>query len=217
MMPTARAVGPASRSGGQARETAADPTGRGAQDPSERRAPRAALHAFAWTAVFTVWHGYWALGGDFGFGDQQSAFPDAGWLFTVPVVAMFAAGLVIPLALARRVGPRRLLVWLMWAGAAVLVARGLVGLTDDVLRFSGLVETGLSGLSDEQVLGTADPSAYTIWSVFGLDAFFVAGGLLFGRAALCNSERRPRLPDWLIRVQAGRRARPETRRRVARG
>ncbi len=185
-MPAARAVRPGSRSGGQARETAADPTGRGSQAPSQRRAPRTALHAFAWTAVFTVWHGYWAVGGDFGFGDQQSAFPDAGWLFTVPVVAMFAAGLVIPLALARGVGPRRLLVWLMWAGAAVLVARGLVGLTDDVLRFTGLVETGLSGLSDEQVLGTADPSAYTIWSVFGLDAFFVAGGVLFGRAALAE-------------------------------
>ena len=71
----------------------------------------------------------------------------------------------------------------MWAGAAVLAARGVVGLVDDGLRFSGVLETGLSGLSDQEVLGTADPSAYTIWSTIGLDAFFVAGGLLFARAA----------------------------------
>ena len=71
----------------------------------------------------------------------------------------------------------------MWAGAAVLTARGIIGVVDDALRFTGLVETGLSGLSDEQVLGTAHPSAYTIWSTIGIDAFFAAGGLLFGRAA----------------------------------
>jgi len=174
--------------------TAADPSSGSSQDQSHRRAAHAALYAFLWTAVFTLWHGYWALGGDFGFGDQQSAFPDAGLLFTVSVVAMFAAGLVIPLALARQVGPRRLLVWLMWAGAAVLAARGLAGLIDDLLRFTGLVETGLSGLSDEQVLGMAEPSAYTVWSTVGLDAFFAAGALLFGWAALSNSERRRTAP-----------------------
>ena len=68
-----------------------------------------ALHAFAWTAVFIVWHGYWALGGDFGFGDQQSAFPDTTSSlrlgFSVAVGGMFAAGLAVPLAFARGVGP----------------------------------------------------------------------------------------------------------------
>ncbi len=154
----------------------------------DRHTRHAALLAFAWTALFIVWHGYWALGGDFGFGDEQSGFPDTtssvgGWLFMVAVVGMFAAGLAIPLAVVRGVGPRRVVVVLLWAGAAVLAARGLTGFVDDGLRFSGLVETGLSGLSDEQVLGTADPSAYTIWSTIGLDGFFVAGGLLFARAA----------------------------------
>ena len=149
---------------------------------------RAAMHAFAWTAVFVVWHGYWALGGDFGFGDQQSGFPDttsslAGWVFSTAVAGMFVAGLAVPLALMRGAGPRRLLVGLMWAGAAVLAARGIVGLVDDVLRFTGLQETGLSGLSNQEVLGTARPPAYTIWSTIGIDAFFAAGGLLFARAA----------------------------------
>jgi hypothetical protein len=144
---------------------------------------RFALHAFAWTAVFIAWHGYWALGGDFGFGDQEAEIPDTAWLFTSVVAAMFAAGLAVPLAVMRGVGPRRLLVWLLWAGAAVLAVRGVSGLVDDVLRFSGLVETGITGLSDEQVLGSAHPSAYTIWSTVALDSFFLAGGLLFGRTA----------------------------------
>ena len=153
---------------------------------------RFALHAFAWTALFIVWHGYWALGGDFGFGDQESGYPDAGPLFTAVVVAMFAAGLAVPLAVMRGAAPRRLLVWLLWAGAAVLTARGLSGLVDDVLRFGGLVETGITGLTDKEVLGTADPSPYTIWSTVGLDSFFVAGGLLFGRAADRAGRRRAR-------------------------
>jgi hypothetical protein len=149
---------------------------------------RLALQAFWWTAVFIAWHAYWALGGDFGFGDQESAIPlatasIADWLFTIGVGGMFLAGLAVPLAVARAVGPRRLLVGLMGAGAAVLAARGIAGLADDALRFSGLAETGLSGLSDEQVLGTAHPSAYTIWSTVGIDLFFALGALLFGRAA----------------------------------
>jgi hypothetical protein len=173
---------------------------------SDGRSRRTALHAFAWTAVFVVWHGYWALGGDFGFGDQQAGFPDttsslAGWVFTIAVVGMFAAGLAVPLALARGAGRRRLLVGLMWAGAAVLAARGIVGLLDDALRFTGLHETGLSGLSDREVLGTAHPSAYTMWSTVGIDAFFAAGGLLFARAARLATAS-----------DARRRTRPFTRR-----
>ena len=142
-----------------------------------------ARHALAWTAVFIMWHGYWAMGGDFGFGDQEAEMPDAGSLFTVVVAAMFAAGIAVPFAVIRGFGPRRLLGWLLWAGAAVLAARGLGGLADDALRFTGLSATGLTGLTDEQVLGSAAPSAYTIWSTVGIDSFFLAGGLLFGRAA----------------------------------
>ena len=74
---------------------------------------RAALYAFAWTAAFIAWHAYWALGGDFGFGDRESAFPAtstvADWTFMIAVAGMFAAGLAVPLAIARGAGPRRLL------------------------------------------------------------------------------------------------------------
>jgi hypothetical protein len=149
----------------------------------DRMTTTTARHALAWTAVFIVWHGYWALGGDFGFGDREAEFPDAGLLFTIVVTAMFAAGIAVPLAVMRGAGPRRLLAGLLWAGAAVLAARGLSGLVDDALRISGLAETGITGLTDEEVLGSADPSAYTIWSTVAIDSFFLAGGLLFGRAA----------------------------------
>jgi uncharacterized protein DUF3995 len=158
------------------------------------------MHAFWWTAVFILWHGYWALGGDFGFGDAEAAIPDttstvAGWTFTIAVVGMFVAGLAVPLAIARGLGPRRLLVALMWAGAAVLTVRGAIGLVDDVLRVTGLAETGLTGLTDEQVFGTAHPSAYTMWSTVGIDSFFAAGGLLFARAARhARGRARTRLP-----------------------
>jgi len=174
---------------------------------------RPALLAFGWTAVFILWHGYWALGGDFGFGDEESGFPDAGWAFTVVVAALFVAGLAVPLAVARAAQPRRWLLVLLWAGAALLTARGASGLLDDTLRFSGLVETGLTGLSDEQVLGTADPSAYTIWSTIGIDAFFTLGGLLFGWAAL-RSRRRARRPagPFPARSRAASSARPRASR-----
>ena len=94
---------------------------------------RAAPHAFAWTALFIFWHGYWALGGDFGFGDQESGFPDApsvsDWLSSAAVSGMFVAGLAVPLAVIRDLGPRRLLVGLLWAGAAVLLLAGSPGLS----------------------------------------------------------------------------------------
>jgi Protein of unknown function (DUF3995) len=189
--------------------TSTRPAGLGGRTEESTRRARgrsAALHAFAWTAVFIAWHGYWALGGDFGFGDQEAAIPDttstlAGWLFSVGVVGMFVAGVAVPLAVARGRGPRRLLTGLMWAGAAVLAARGLAGVVDDALRFTGMAETGLTGLSDEHVLGTAHPSAYTIWSTVGIDSFFALGGLLFGRAAwLAGPSRRP--VRWARRVAA---------------
>ena len=51
------------------------------------------------------------------------------------------------------------------------------------------------------MLGTAHPSAYTIWSTVGIDAFFAAGGLLFGVAARRAS---PRGRRWQIRARVSR-------------
>jgi hypothetical protein len=177
--------------------------GRPARSTRASKAHRTSLYALAWTALFIVWHGYWALGGNFGFGDQEAAIPDttssaSGLVFTVAVAGMFVAGIAVPLAGMRGWGPRRLLTALLWAGAAILAARGFAGLADDGLRFSGLAERGLSGLTDEQVLDSAHPSAYTIWSTVGIDAFFSLGALLFARAAhaagpLALLRRRPHM------------------------
>ena len=95
------------------------------------------------------------------------------------------AGPVVPLALVRPWGrrlPRRLLVVLMWVGAIVLVARGGLGLLDGLMRVLG-VAGGLTGLSYEQTLGSAHPSAYTLWSSAMIDVVFLTGGALFTRAA----------------------------------
>lgn len=177
----------------QARAHEADP-------PTTKAATRAAKAAFVWTLAFIALHVYWSLGGQVGFGDQPaaSATPGppssvVGWIGDIVVDGMFAAGLAVPSALAwpwgRRL-PRRLLVRLMWAGAVVLLARGAAGWVDDALRFSGLYDGGLTGLSTKDVLDSAHPTTYTKLSTISIDSIFFLGGVLFGRAArLARSPR----------------------------
>ena len=76
-----------------------------------RGAERAAYWAFGWAVVFVALHGYWALGGRIGFGDQVDPLPGwpttvAGWTASVVVDGMFLAGLAVPLALVRPWGQR---------------------------------------------------------------------------------------------------------------
>ena len=154
-------------------------------------AARAAIVAFCWAVGFVALHVYWFLGGRVGFGDQADPLPGrptsiGGWIFELVVWTMFAAGLIVPLALVRPWGtriPRRLLMALMWIGAGVLLARGGAGLVDDAVRFSGLVHGGLTGLSNQEVLGSAHPSTYTKLSTVTIDAIFVSGGIIFVCAA----------------------------------
>lgn len=160
---------------------------------------RAALASFAWAIAFIALHGYWALGGRFGIGEQDDPIPlttDSlvGWVSTVVVALMFLGGLLVPLALVRPWGyhvPRRLLLTFAWIGAAVLAARGVSGLVDDLVRALG-VDGGITGLSYKQTLGTAHPSAYTVWSAAAIDALFLVGGLLFGAAAVFGRPTRAR-------------------------
>ena len=141
--------------------------------------------------LFTLAHGYWYLGGTVGLGDAPDPLPGTpttigGWIFSIVVVLMFVAGLVVPVVLLRAAvsgGWRRLLLTLMWVGAAVLLLRGGSGVLDDVLRQAGLSGGGITGLSYQDTLGTATPSAYTLVSTDAIDAYFLLGGILFGRAA----------------------------------
>lgn len=153
-------------------------------------AARAIRGALLWAVGFVALHVYWALGGRIGFGDQDDPIPDTtstvvGWIFTIVVGVMFAGGLVVPSALLRPWGrriPRPTLVALVWLGAIVLLARGLGGLLDGMLRGVG-IDHGLTGIPYEKSLGSAHPSRYTVWSAAAIDATFVLGGLLFARAA----------------------------------
>jgi hypothetical protein len=76
-----------------------------------RATARAANWALYWTAAFIALHAYWYLGGRVGFGDQVDPLPGApsslgDWIYSVVVFGMFAAGLVVPSALARPWGRR---------------------------------------------------------------------------------------------------------------
>ena len=160
-------------------------------------AGRAVRFALWWAVVFVAVHVYWAFGGRVGFGDQEDPIPDttsglAGSTFTTVVAVMFAGGLLVPLALLRPWGhrfPRRALVSLMWFGAGVLALRGAGGLLDGVLRGVG-INHGLTGLPYEETVGSAHPSRITVWSGAVIDATFLVGGMLFGRAVHLTAPRR---------------------------
>jgi hypothetical protein len=133
------------------------PSTRAAGSTRARATARGLNWAFYWTLAFIAFHAYWYLGGRVGFGDQADPLPGAptspgDWIFYIVTGGMFAAGLAVPSALASPWGrrlPRRLLVWSMWIGCAVLVARGGSGFLDDGLRFTGLLDTGLTGLTNK--------------------------------------------------------------------
>lgn len=173
-----------------------------------RAAARAANTALAWVVTFTAVHLYWYLGGRVGFGDQSDPLPPApstvrDWIASIILWGMFAVGLAVPVAFTRPWGkpiPRRLIVWLMWVGALILLARGGAGLLDDLLRFTGLDDRGLTGLSTADVAASAHPTTYTKVSTIALDTVFLLGGLLFTRTAhLARTARtataKPQVPE----------------------
>ncbi len=156
-----------------------------------RKSSWTAYAAFAWTLLFILFHVYWIAGGRFGLGDAPNPIPGPpssviGWIFDIVTKAMFVAGLVVPLALVRLWGrdvPRWILLTLTWLGSGVLAVRGVAGIVDDLLRATSVLPGGLTGLSNEQLLGEAHPSAYILWSSSATDAYFLVGGILFGIAA----------------------------------
>ena len=151
--------------------------------------------AGVWVAAFTVAHVHWYAGGTAGkAGPLPELRLDA---FSVAVWAGFAAGLVVPWAAARR--PTRLLRAFLLAGAVLLLLRGGAGHLDDLLRATGH-DGGLTGLTVEQVLGTAHPSAAQLWTGRLTDAYFTLGGLLFAAAAARSGKTRPQGPGGAPRA-----------------
>ena len=107
---------------------------------------------------------------------------------------MWAVGIPLPLALARPWGrrvPRWMLLWAAWTGCALLGARGIAGVADDVARAIGF-SRGLTGLTLAQEMSTAHPSAWQSFAETATDVLFVAGGLVFGLAALTYQRAFPR-------------------------
>jgi hypothetical protein len=163
------------------------------------RAPTTALTcALAWAILFTALHGYWFLGGRYGLGGGPNPLPAAptspgGWIFTIVVAAMFPIGIAVPVVLIRdrtRGGGRRVLVLLLWAGCLLLMLRGVSGLVDDLVRDVGLSGTGITGLTDQDIFGTAHPSIYSMISTASIDGYFTLGGLLYGWAARASRAAR---------------------------
>jgi hypothetical protein len=155
--------------------------------PNARR--RTAYAAFVWVLGFFGWHAVWFLTG--------SKAPEASVHHGAARVAFYAAsgvmylmavvGAVLPLALAQAWGariPRRLLLVTAWAGAILLAVRGFSGILDDVLRVTGVMPKGLTGLTMAQALGSAQPSFWEVFAATATDFIFAVGGMLFGLAAL---------------------------------
>ena len=79
-----------------------------------------------------------------------------------------------------------------WTGCALLSARGIAGIGDDLVRVTGVLPGGLTGLSTAEAMGTAHPSTWALVAGGATDALFTAGGLAFGMAAV--GYRRARAP-----------------------
>jgi hypothetical protein len=159
---------------------------------SRYRGRAAAYTAFGWVLVFLAWHVVWVVTGL----KVPSAAEHHGsarvvvQVFGVVVLLMTAVGVVLPLALAQSWGrriPRRILLTLAWSGCALLGVRGLAGVGDDLVRASGLLPNGLTGMTTAQVTGSAHPSTWAVVAAVATDVLFVLGGLAFGWAALSRS------------------------------
>lgn len=129
------------------------------------------LAAGGWSVVFAAPHFYWAVGGRAGLG-SQAAVADAAleqpWFATYNVAAggLGVLGAVLALTLLQRWGTGRLRRWGLAAAAlasALLVVRGLLGLTVLVMGFDGDVFNG----SVPAILVAVEP-------------WFVIGGVAFG-------------------------------------
>ena len=162
------------------------------------RKARIAWWALAWVIVFLAFHVYWYAGWSFGHPGPLPGAPAtvAGWVFQVLVVAAFPLGAGVTLAIARgwELGRfHRAAVIVVALATVMLILRGGAGVVDELARVTGVLPNGLTGLSREQVTGSADPSAEVLWSGRATDAYFLAGGLLFGLLWRAEAGYRSRL------------------------
>ena len=149
-----------------------------------RRATRAAYTALGWVVLFFAFHVYWYLGGSFASPGTLPGRPHslAAWIFGIVVDVAFPLGAFVCLAIARGWARGRLALpaaALVWFGCVLLLLRGGAGIIDDLTRATGLLPNGLTGLSTKETTGTAALR----WSGWAIEAYFLAGGIIFGLLA----------------------------------
>ncbi|MCO5999845.1 DUF3995 domain-containing protein [Actinoallomurus rhizosphaericola] len=158
------------------------------RDDALRANRRTAYFAFAWVMAFLAWHAVWYVTG-LGFpsaSDQHGAERAAVQVFSLIVVLMVIVGALLPLALAQPWGrriPRWMLLSAAWTGAVLLAARGVSGVGDDLVRVTGILPKGFTGLTTAQTLGTSHPSFWCLFASGATDVLFTVGGLAFVLAA----------------------------------
>jgi hypothetical protein len=184
-------------------------------DRRARRTTYAAYTALGWVVFFFAFHIYWYCGGSLASpGELPSLVPGThsaaagsaharvqlvAWILEVPVDSAWPIGALVCLSIARGWARARLVRTtkvLVWVGCVVLLLRGGSGILDDVTRATGLLPNGITGLSLESTTG----HAHLRWADWTIDAYFLAGGLIFLLLALVH-----RVP----RTQSGSRRVPE--------
>ena len=157
----------------------------------------AAYAALLWVVVFIAFHIYWAYGGHLGFGDASHPLPPVPtngveWAYMCVVYVLFIGGVLVPLSIAQawgRVIPSRLLLSACWFGSAILTLRALASYVDDLVRFTGLLPNGITGLTYAQIFGDDYVAASMLWSSVAIDAYFLLGGVLYGLTVWHNRHR----------------------------
>lgn len=173
-------------------------------DRHARRITSAAYIALGWVVLFFAFHVYWYLGGSLASpgelppltpGTHSGAAGSAharvqliAMIVEVPVDAAWPIGAWICLAIARgwpRGRVARVTKALVWVGCVVLLLRGGSGILDDVTRATGLLPRGITGLSLEATTGHANLR----WADWTIDAYFLAGGLIFWLLATLHGKQ----------------------------
>jgi hypothetical protein len=159
-----------------------------------RRTTCAAYTALGWVVLFFAFHVYWYLGGtlaspgqlppltpgahDAAAGSAHARVQLVAWIAEVPVDSAWPIGAWVCLAIARgraRGRLARVIKALVWVGCVVLLLRGGAGILDDATRASGLLPQGITGLSVKATTG----HAHLRWADWTIDAYFLAGGIIF--------------------------------------
>jgi hypothetical protein len=149
------------------------------------RTTSAAYTALGWVMLFFAFHVYWYLGGSFASPGKLPGRPHSliAWTVGVLIDVAFPLGALVCLAIARGWARGRLglgAAALVWFGCVLLLLRGGAGILDDLARASGLLPNGITGMSLKDTTG----SASILWSGYAIDAYFLAGGIIFGLLAV---------------------------------